>query len=68
MQDHATVSMDTIPFAFTDSELTRLAVYRAAVLAGFYTDRMVSVESAAGAQQWSSRSQPRSLAAYRGYV
>jgi hypothetical protein len=60
MEEHATVSMETTPFAFSDSELRRLAAYRAAVLAGFYTDRMVSVESKAPAQQSGSMSQPTS--------
>jgi hypothetical protein len=62
MEEHATVSMETTPFAFSDSELWRLAAYRAAVLTGFYTDRMVSVESKAPAQQSGSMSQPTSRA------
>jgi hypothetical protein len=36
------------PYAFTERELARLAIYRAAVAAGFYTDACDPVEVATG--------------------
>ena len=35
-----TTEPETAPYIFTARELRRLAVYRAAIIAGFYTDQV----------------------------
>jgi hypothetical protein len=45
MQPHTATQSETAPYMFTARELARLAIYRAAIVARFYTDELEAVMS-----------------------
>jgi hypothetical protein len=50
MQPQSISSCELLPYLFTDHELARLTVYRAAVAAGFYTDACVATGPTAASE------------------